>query len=135
MNKKMFFLVIFLVGYMGFALAQDAADKKASPSLKFSSTACDPGLEAFDRRSRVPESIISTDWVSEKELSVVAYVRTYCSKVEMTGDYEINGNTLILKYRITWGDAFSRCMCAHKLVYDLTGIEKKDYNVTIERVR
>ncbi len=99
-------------------------------NLKFSLGICDSTMDPY---SPPEEGIIKKEWGDENKLTVEAYVKTVCGGAEITGDYKINGDSLVLEYRLHVGDIVTSCLCAHKLIYEITGLVRKDYIISLTR--
>ena len=68
-------------------------------------------------------------------MSVETYVKYPCGGASFSGEFAIEGNKLILKYDtiVPPGEPVTTCNCAHKIVYTISNLKKKDYEVSIVR--
>ncbi|MBU0662096.1 MAG: hypothetical protein ABH854_02185 [Candidatus Diapherotrites archaeon] len=77
---------------------------------------------------------IKTQWINGKQLRIKTSVNLECGEEITGGNFEIRGDTIILKYdkSIT---CFGHCHCMDNgagLTYVLTDLEEKDYEFQIE---
>jgi len=90
-----------------------------------------PGYDFMSLR----EGIVSYDWTTKNTLHIISYVTTFCAGADITGgEYEINNDTIILRYSITKDNAVSSCVSPKKVVYDISNLEKKEYVIRIEQI-
>ncbi|MDD5172365.1 MAG: hypothetical protein PHF60_05005 [Candidatus ainarchaeum sp.] len=99
----------------------------SQPQLKFSTAPCDQNIDPY---SKPAAGMLDQRW-EDGTFVAEAFVKTYCGGADITGSYMLQGNDLVLKYRITTGEAVTSCLCAHKLVYEFTDLQRNDYNVTL----
>ena len=126
MNKKI--TLIFVIVILIISGCAKQADEK-QPDLKFSIEKC---YEDVGPTSEVPaDGILNNEWVNEDTMLIEGFVKTYCGGAEITGDYGIEGNNIILKYNIEIGQAITRCICLHKLIYEISNLEHKDYSISM----
>jgi len=94
--------------------------------LNFSSSPCDKSIDPYDRSNF---GIKQTEWLDSSTLHVKVNLVHNCAVSVRNGDYEIQGNKIILKYNFSeiGGDVVTSCDCISEVVYRFTGIEKKDY--------
>ena len=103
------------------------------PNLKFSIEKC---YEDVGPDSRVAaDGVLDYKWLNENTMLIEGFVKTYCGGAEITGDYNIEDNNIILKYDIEVGDAVTRCICLHKLIYEISNLEHNDYSVSMGYLR
>ena len=102
-----------------------------APELEFSSTPCDQEVNPYEQSGL---GVRKLEWLDETTLQVQVYVSVNCAEEIEKGDYEIANNKIILKYISPKCTLCVKCMCARRLIYKFTGIEKKDYQFEVERV-
>lgn len=100
----------------------------SNKNLGFSIGKCDSYIDPY---SLPKEGILNQSWKNQDTLVVETYVKTYCGGATITGDYNVNRNNLILKYKIKLGDAVIKCFCTHKVTYEIPDLENKDYDISI----
>jgi len=100
-----------------------------SSNLKFTvDETCELDIDPYlDSR----EGILKQTWIDEDTLKVEAYVSTYCEGGKITGDYIIDENDIVLKYDVKKIIGVSKCDCPHKVIYEISGLEKEDYSISI----
>jgi hypothetical protein len=129
MNKKIIItsiiLGIILIIFVAVLITKPLLPK---PNLKFSTSQCNSDIDPY---SKPKKGILSQNWKNNKTLIIEGYVKTYCGGAEIDGDYNLEGNNLILKYKIKTGDAVTSCICAHKLIYEISNLKHKDYSISI----
>lgn len=102
---------------------------RPSPSLKFYTEGCG-GLK-IDPYSPPREGILNKSWKDEDTLVIEGYVKTFCGGATIIGDYVLEGDNLILKYDIEVEGPVTMCNCVHKVIYEISNLEKKDYSISI----
>ncbi len=126
MNKKititsliigLIILVVFISGCIN-----------QNPNLKFSTGQCDSDIDPY---SEPRAGILNEEWNDDSTLIVEGYVKTLCGGAKIYGDYSVDGNNLILKYEIKTGNEVTNCNCPHKVIYEISNLEKKDYSISI----
>ena len=115
------FFVVFLVGCI-----EMPGFPGSGASLKFSVPGCD-----VDDYGEPEAGVMNSEWV-ENTLVVDVYLKTYCKGASIAGDFVLEGNVLTLLYSVTGREM--DCVCAHKLVYEFSSLEKKEYDIRVERV-
>ncbi len=75
--------------------------------------------------------ILSSRWEGNT-LVVEGFVKTFCGGVVITGDYSLQGNNLKLYFRTRAPGPVTTCNCAHGIRYEFTGLEHKEYYITLE---
>ena len=100
----------------------------SSPVLNFSTGQCNSSIDPY---SKPVEGILDKTWTNQNTMVVNGFVKTYCGGANISGDYSIEGSSLTLKYKIKTAEAVTSCICAHKLIYEISNLEKKDYSVSI----
>jgi hypothetical protein len=98
------------------------------PELKFSTAACDQNIDPY---SKPAAGMLDEKWNDDVTFVAEGFVKTYCGGADITGSYMLQGNDLILKYRIATGEAVTSCLCAHKVIYEFTNLQRNDYDVTL----
>lgn len=101
---------------------------EAIPNLLFSIGECDEKINPY---SPPPSGILDQKWKDETTLVVESFVKTFCGGVDISGNYSLNGDSVVVKYSLQQKEVYTRCICAHKLTYEISNIEKKDYTVSI----
>lgn len=120
MQKTIAALVIVLLLVFAGCISQ--------PQMKFSTAPCDQNIDPY---SKPAAGMLDERWNDDGAFVAEAFVKTYCGGANITGSYTLQGNDLVLKYRITTGEAVTSCLCAHKLIYEFTDLQRKDYDVTL----
>jgi len=81
------------------------------------------------------QGIIDYNWIDDNTLFIETYITTFCIGATITGgDYEINGDNLILKYKIVTGDVVTSCVSQRAMIYEISSIERKDYDISIQEI-
>ena len=96
-------------------------------SLEFSTGKCDSNIDSY---SGPVSGILSQTW-SDNTLLVEAYLKTYCGGAVISGSYEVKDNSLILEYKVKISGPVTTCVCTHKLIYKISKLEKKDYQISL----
>ena len=99
-------------------------------NLKFSTGKCNQGINPYN----TTEGLFNHTWVSDNTLVVEGYVNTFCGGAIIKGSYLIEGNDLILEYDIKITGAITLCNCPHKVIYEISELEKKDYNIILRQL-
>ncbi len=144
MNKKtLFFLAIIiivtLVALIVVKMSFTSQNFNESPeyntpigqktNLKFAwGVMCD---SAIDPNSASEDGIIKKEWGNENRLTVEAYVITVSEGAIIKVDYKINGDNLVLEYGLDARYAPTSRICAHKFIYEITGLDRKDYIISL----
>ena len=114
-------LILVLAGCIG------AADR---PVLEFSSTACNQEIEPYTP----PEAgILETIWENETTLRVNGFIKTYCGGAEISGDYQIWGDSLTLLYNVTTPGPVTSCLCTRGMRYRIMGLRRAGYGIALEK--
>jgi hypothetical protein len=116
---------------LGLLLAMAGCIQEAGhPGLEFSTRACTREIEPYVS----PEAgVLDTGWENGSTLVVNGYVKTFCGGAEISGDYTLSGDTIILFYNITTPGEVTRCLCAHGVVYRIAGITMGEYRIVMEK--
>lgn len=61
-------------------------------------------------------------------------MRAPCGGVRIRGDYDIDGDHLLLRYEVWRGRAVIECGCAHAVVYEFKNLERNEYTMSIIRM-
>ena len=101
---------------------------KRSPRLDFTFDRCGAGVEPYGRPY---EGIERIEWVSETTLRVEGFVRAPGGGVSIRGEYNLDGDNLILRYEVRRGRTVTTSGCAHAVVYELVGMERREYTISI----
>jgi len=121
-------LVLFLVLLL--PLAGCVQEVVRPPVLEFSTGACTRSIEPY----LPPEAgILETVWENESTFRADGFVKTYCGGAEISGDYALSGNTITLLYNITTPGPITRCLCAHGVMFRITGLPQGEYRVVMEK--
>jgi len=91
---------------------------------------CGADVEPYGRPY---EEIQRIEWVSDTSLRIEGYVRAPCGGVRIRGAFDIDGDDLILEYKVRTGRAVTECGCAHAVVYEFTNLELREYAISISR--
>jgi hypothetical protein len=77
------------------------------------------------------ESIIK-GWINSFTYQITAHVIINCCNTFKNGDFEMQGDKLVLKFDNVGSDACN-CVCGHDLIYNFTGLEEKEYEIEINQ--
>lgn len=103
-----------------------------SSNLKFS-TGQFGDLEIYPNYPQSDSGILNQSWINQDTLIVEGYVVTFCLGATINGSYILNKNDLILRYQIKTGRAVTTCNSAHKVIYEISNLENKEYNISIQQ--
>jgi len=118
--------ILFVV----FILCLLAGCAKTGPALNFWTEECNDDINPYSQPSA---GILNKTWEQENIFVADGYVKTFCGGAEILPDYLIEGDNLTLKYKLVIGDTVTSCMCAHKVIYEFSNLEHKEYVVSIIR--
>ncbi len=104
--------------------------KKSKTNLKFTFGNCDDTL-GIDPYFKPYSGILNKNWKDPNILVVECYVKTFCGGSKIFGEYELNGSSLVLMYQEEIEEIVTSCNCVHKLIYEISGLENKDYSVSL----
>lgn len=104
----------------------------ADPALDFRSEDCDQKVNAYN--DLVLEKSNSTIWKNENTLLIERHVRVNCADVIENGNYSIKDNELLLTYNTIKCSPCAKCICAKKLIYEISNLEKKDYKIIFKEL-
>ncbi|MFH1240448.1 MAG: hypothetical protein V1672_04490 [Candidatus Diapherotrites archaeon] len=103
--------------------------------MDFYAEPCDQDINPYDES--IPR-VLETNWANNSTLEVMVRVAINCAESILSGDFEIEGNKIILSYESTYcGDneeGCTLCNCAHDLIYTFTNIAKKEYEFEISEI-
>lgn len=100
------------------------------PKLEFTAGPCDETIDPLTTNMGVTE----TTWLDEETLVVTVYVGINCAEEIEGGDFQIYDNRIILKYTSPQCETCTFCLCAQKMTYKFTNLERKDYQFELERI-
>ncbi len=100
------------------------------PRLEFSAGPCDETIDPYN----TDLGIYDVTWIDETTVVVTVYVNINCAEEIKDGGFKIYGSRIILKYTSPQCETCTFCLCAHKMVYKFTNLEKKDYQFELERI-
>lgn len=109
-------------------IAKDSVVEVITGDLKFGKTLCSKKLE----NKEDVEKIISK-WENDI-LIAESVIETNCAMVEVTGDYEVKGDELILKC-IETHKGVAKCLCRYKVIFSISNLEKKEYKISLMQMR
>ena len=101
-----------------------------SPRLDFSAGPCDESIDPYETDLGIED----VTWVDDTTLVVTAYVNINCAEEITGGDFKIYGDKIILEYTSPECETCTFCLCAHKLTYRFTNLEKKEYHFELSRI-
>lgn len=134
MKNLIFFGILLLFITIALGCTQyNPFDKDVSPlnsTLTFSVDRCASGM---DPHSAPTAGILNQTWKDKSTFVVEFFIIDFCGGSTFTGDYLIEGNKLVIIYNVETADDVTLCNCAHKLIYEFSNIEYKDYDVSISR--
>ena len=119
------FLTAVILGLAGFVLCA------CGPRLRFSTHSCDRSVGR--KQPKRSSGILTTRWVRRNTLRVGAWVKTYCSGARIRGDYQLQGRRLSLLYTVKAGPRVSRCVCPRGVRYEISGLKRGVYAISIGR--
>ena len=102
------------------------------PKLEFSFRDCD---QFVGTETREKLGVDEVQWLGSTTLLIKAFVNINCAESMMGGDFEIDGNTVTLKYQHTKCTECTSCECIHELTYQFTNLERRDYQFKLSSVR
>jgi hypothetical protein len=79
------------------------------------------------------EGILSSTWMSENTLVIEGYVKEACDGATFTGEYSVTEDRLILTYKVNIGEVVTPCLCTHKIIYKISGLERQNYSISLRR--
>lgn len=100
------------------------------PKLEFTVGLCDESISPLETNMGVQD----VTWVDETTLIVTVYVGINCAEEVEGGDFEIYDSRIILIYESPQCETCTFCLCAQKMTYKFTNLEKKDYQFEIKRI-
>jgi hypothetical protein len=112
------FLFYVLSGHL---IIKEYITRESNPNLSFSFNHCSESGDGMDR-------VISSEWLSDDRLIIKGIVNPNCATTWLFGDYRINENSLSLIYSPV-SMYFMACVCSHKVEYEISGIERKEYEI------
>jgi len=71
-------------------------------------------------------------WSDKTTLEIKALVSVNCAENVTGGDYEIQGNKIILKYIPSGCDPCALCKCVNELNYKIKGLTQKEYEFELK---
>jgi len=80
-------------------------------------------------------NVTGSEWINQNTLRITANGVVNCDAQAVCPTYEINGDSLILKF----GEAYNTplmaalCVCSHNMTYEISGLEHKDYQISIKK--
>ncbi len=98
-------------------------DGKFKEDLSFTFKRCD------DDKGIWKDSISEKYWEGD-DLIVRGYAVPNCGTSWMFGDFHLSGDHLSLKYKPIM-PALAACVCAYDVTYQISGLEKKEYTLSI----
>ena len=124
MNKKNLILcfAVVVVIILGIYTYTGVQKKESSISLNFS---YEPTNQAFFCEFGSPK-IRGSNWIENNILEVKVQENVNCDHEVAGGDYEIEGNKIILYYEVI-GGGIADCAACINMTYQFTGLEQKDY--------
>lgn len=125
-------LVVFVVFCITGAILLFSNEKEAY--LKFRETT-DITNCSLVGPSDYPKEKITSQHTIEDTLLVEAEVNTYCLGVKISGDYATNKNNIVLLYSVEKVGELSKCMCVHKIEYELSNLPGKNFDVAIAELK
>lgn len=102
------------------------------PQLYFSSEPCLPSQHMTDNANNSMNGNLvgRKEWIDKNELLIEGSVEENCAAEITNGDYELDGDTLILKYYAI--GQMANCMCMHNVAYRIKNLPKKEYEISIQ---
>jgi hypothetical protein len=75
--------------------------------------------------------VLDTKWNDQGVLTIQTVDTAVCEYYHWQGSYSVDGNDLIL-YVYPGGSSASACLCYYYLTFKISGLEQKEYNITIK---
>lgn len=132
MKKACILTVLMLSAAILFSGCSDSGPQASRPEIR---------LEFYSVASPVPSSqkaeygIKESKWLDNKTLQVSALVKLNCGQSVESGDYELTGGKILLKYKVRPCDkACTDYECPFKITYRFNDIKKKDYTYELKRI-
>ena len=104
--------------------------KQISTTLRVGVTECDD-LSKYEGKY---DRVLYASWLNDSVLRVETAVQSNCIYYVRNPAYEVNGNYLTLSYEL-YNDnpkMLASCDCAHIIVYEISELEKKNYQISIK---
>ena len=105
--------------------AKDSIPRIINENLKFTKSQCSSGSYNKEEIGK-----IKSKW-DKDILNIESLVVTNCAVADVQGDFEVNGNELILKCYVTL-DGIAKCECSFKVFYSISNLKKKDYKISLK---
>ena len=119
----------------------------SSPNLRFSQKECakspdyskcaagDDACRTAIAREFFLTHVSNQTWINENTLRIEAKGVVNCDAQVVCPRYEIQGDSIVLKFGEVYNTPFmaAACICPHDLTYEISGLEKKDYQISIEK--
>ncbi len=119
----------YLIFGIGFAVMISGCVLQG-PKLEFTAGPCDETIDPLTTDLGVSE----ITWLDEETLVVTVYVGINCAEEIEGGDFQVFDSKITLKYTSPQCETCTFCLCAHKLTYKFTNLERKDYQFELERI-
>lgn len=131
----------FVLAIGGLLLFGVSGCQQGSQNLKFSVSECSKDANPYSGSS---VGVLSQKWEGDNTLVVGTFIKAICPEDKISGNYEVNGENLSLKYRIeretsgfyasavSLSQANEKCSCSQKLRYEISDLEKKQYIISID---
>lgn len=103
---------------------------RPAPTLIFSTGECNANIDPYTQPTA---GILNQSRVSSDALLVEGFVKIFCGGATIKGDYQVSGDDLILKYTIYAKGPVTSCNCTHKIEYRISGLQAKQYSVSIKQ--
>lgn len=128
-NWKHIIILSALVIIAGSGILWFSTKQKTNPSrLEFSTGVCDSSIDPY---SKPNAGIINQKWLAKNTLLVEGFLKTFCGGVKIKGNHEVKDEKLILTYKIETGEAVTSCLCAHKIIYQISNLARKNYQISL----
>jgi len=124
--------IVYVAVILGTSFVLQFTVNAKKPQLYFSSVPCSSSQYMTDNtNSPTNRNIVGRkEWINENELLVNGSVEENCAAEIKDGDYELQGDTLILTYYAIGNKA--NCVCRHNVTYRIKNLPKKEYEIYIQ---
>ena len=119
------FMGLFLVFHLssGEEIVSEYLNRDEQDDLDFGFSYC---VDEFAYKNRITAS----HWRKDGVFSIKGTATPNCGTTWIFGGYELEGDNLILNYTPIMSSLFA-CVCGYPVEYEIKGLEKREYNVTL----
>ncbi|MFT5260714.1 MAG: hypothetical protein ACI810_002469 [Gammaproteobacteria bacterium] len=131
--KKIITLIIATIAFMGLFLVfhlssgevifSEYLNRDHHDDLDFDFSYC---VDESAYKNRITDS----HWGKDGVFSIKGTAAQNCGTTWIFGGYELEGDNLILNYTPIISSLFA-CVCGYPVEFEITGLEKREYNITL----